>query len=59
MELPLTARFVDRGSGERVPGFIRIATDDDLLLWAGWRYRPTDEDRAWDWWSLLKSKRKA
>jgi hypothetical protein len=52
MELPLTARFVDRGSGERVSGFIRIATDHDLLLWTGWRYQPTDEDRAWDWWGI-------
>jgi hypothetical protein len=52
MELPLTARFVDRGSGERKPGLVRIATDHDLLLWTGWRYRPTDEDRAWDWWGI-------
>jgi hypothetical protein len=52
MELPLTTRFIDRGSGEGVPGLIRIATDQDLLLWTGWRYRAFDEDRAWDWWGI-------
>ena len=36
-----------------MPGFIRIATNDDLLLWTGWRYRPTDEDRTWGWWGIF------
>jgi hypothetical protein len=54
MKLPLTTRFVDRGTGKGVLGFIRLATDRDLLLWTGWRYRPTDEDRAWDWWGIYQ-----
>jgi GNAT superfamily N-acetyltransferase len=52
MKLPLAASFVDRGSGERVSGVIRVPSDQDLLLWTGWRYRPTDEDRGWDWWGI-------
>jgi hypothetical protein len=35
-----------------VPGLIRFATDQDLLLWTSWQYGPTDEDRAWDWWAI-------
>ena len=52
MKLPLATRFIDRGSGKRVPGLIRVAVEQDLLLWAGWRYRPSDEDSAWDWWGI-------
>jgi hypothetical protein len=54
MQLPLVAGFVDRGSGARVRGFIHIAVEEHLLLWASWRYRPRDEDRAWDWWSIFE-----
>lgn len=52
MRLPLASTFVDRGSGERVRGFIRLAIEQDLLLWTGWQYRPSDEDKAWDWWGI-------
>ena len=52
MKLPVTTRFIEKGSGKRMEGLIRIATEHDLLLWTGWRYRPSDEDRTWDWWSL-------
>jgi hypothetical protein len=52
MEFPLTTRFVDRGSGEWVPGVIRSATDQDLLLWTAWRYGAADQDRGWDWWGI-------
>jgi hypothetical protein len=54
MKLPLTARFVDRDSGEPVPGLIRSTTERDLLLWTGWRYGPSEEDRSWDWWSIYQ-----
>lgn len=54
MQLPLAAAFVDRGSGERVRGLIHIAVEEHLLLWTSWRYRPSDEDRAWDWWSIFQ-----
>lgn len=37
-----------------MPGIIRIAIERDLLLWTGWRYRQTDEDRAWDWWGIYR-----
>ncbi len=36
-----------------MPGFIRTATHQDRLLWTSWRYGPTDEDSAWDWWAIL------
>jgi hypothetical protein len=52
MDLPLITRFIDKRSGGRVPGFIGIATDQDLLRWTAWRYRPADEDRTWDWWEI-------
>ena len=35
-----------------MPGVIRVPIDQELLLWTGWRYRPTDEDRGWDWWGI-------
>ena len=35
-----------------MPGIIRVPIDQELLLWTGWRYRPTDEDRGWDWWGI-------
>ena len=52
MTLPLKARFVDRTSGKGVPGLIRIATEQDMLLWTNWRYGSSDDDKSWDWWSL-------
>ena len=52
MQLPLATRFVNRGSEESVRGLIRIATEQDLLSWTGWRYRSSDEDRTWDWWGI-------
>jgi hypothetical protein len=54
MQFPLAAGFVDRESGERVRGLIHIAVEQHLLLWASWRYRPRDEDRVWDWWSIFQ-----
>jgi len=54
MQFPLAASFVDKKSGARVRGFIHIAVEEDLLLWTRWRYRPRDEDRAWDWWSIFQ-----
>jgi len=54
MQLPLAAGFVDRRSGARVRGLIQIAVEEHLLLWTSWRYRPRDEDRAWDWWSIFQ-----
>ncbi len=53
MQLPLAANFVDKESGGRVPGLVHIAVEEHLLLWTSWRYRPRDEDRAWDWWSIF------
>jgi GNAT superfamily N-acetyltransferase len=29
-----------------MPGVIRVSSDQNL------RYRPTDEDRGWDWWGI-------
>ena len=54
MELPIATRFVDRSSEKGVRGLVRIATDQDLLSWTLWRYKPTDEDRAWDWRSIFR-----
>jgi hypothetical protein len=54
MEFPVTTQFLDRGSGQGVPGIIRVAIDQDLLLWTGWRYGAAEEDRAWDWWGFYQ-----
>ena len=54
MQFPLAADFVDKKSGGRVPGLIHIAVEEHLLLWTSWRYRPRDEDRTWDWWSIFQ-----
>jgi hypothetical protein len=54
MQFPLAAGFVDKKSGGRVAGLIHIAVEEHLLLWTSWRYRPRDEDRAWDWWSIFQ-----
>ena len=54
MRFPLAASFVDRGSGERAHGLVRIADEQHLLLWTAWRYRPRDEDRTWDWWGIYR-----
>jgi hypothetical protein len=35
-------------------GLIHIAVEEHLLLWTNWRYRPRDEDRSWDWWSIFQ-----
>ena len=35
-------------------GLIHNAAEEHLVLWAGWRYRPRDEDRIWDWWSIFQ-----
>ena len=52
MRLPLAVSLIDKGSGERVPGVVRMAIEQDLLLWMRWRYRPSDQDRTWDWWGI-------
>jgi hypothetical protein len=57
MQFPLAAGFVDKKSGGRVPGLIHIAVEEHLLLWTSWRYRPCDEDQAWDWWSIFQEGR--
>ena len=49
MQLPLRANFADKSSQETVRGIIRVADDQSLELWKGWRYRTNHEDRAWDW----------
>jgi hypothetical protein len=54
MQFPVASTFVDRESGAKVPGLIRLATEQDLLLWTGWRYRPLDEDGIWDWWGIYR-----
>src|SRR6266487_2822217 len=54
MELPTTCQLVDRTTGERVPGLIRLATDRDLLAWTSWRYRPEAQDKGWDWRSIYQ-----
>jgi GNAT superfamily N-acetyltransferase len=54
MQFPLAAAFVDRVSGERMRGLAQIAVEENLLLWAGWQYRPRDEDRSWDWWGIFQ-----
>lgn len=54
MQFPVAARFVERVSGDRVPGIIQPAIEEHLLLWGSWRYRPRDEDRGWDWWSIFQ-----
>ena len=52
------ANFVERRTGRVVRGFIRKATELDLLGWATWRYQIDDADRDWDWWAIYaKSKR--
>jgi hypothetical protein len=33
---------------------IRRTTEEDMLFWTAWRYRSTDEDRDWDWWSIYR-----
>jgi hypothetical protein len=53
MQLPLAVRFDDKEINAPVRGFIRIAIEKHLLLWTSWRYRPRDEDRAWDWWRIF------
>jgi hypothetical protein len=52
MQFPLAATFVDRASLKRIPGEIRVAVEQHMLLWTGWQYRSSDEDRAWDWWQI-------
>jgi hypothetical protein len=54
MQLPLTASFVDKASGTRVPGLIQAAVDQHLLRWTGWRYESRDDDRGWDWWGIYR-----
>jgi hypothetical protein len=54
MQFPLAAGFVDKVTGARVSGFIHIAVEEHLLLWTSWRYRSSDEDRSWDWWSIFQ-----
>ena len=41
MQLPLRANFADKSSQETVRGIIRVADDQSLELWKGWRYRTT------------------
>jgi hypothetical protein len=52
MRLPLTANFIDKGSGSKVPGVVQRAVEQDLLLWLRWRYRTRDPDRTWDRWGI-------
>jgi hypothetical protein len=54
MHFPLAAGFIDKVAGARVSGFIHVADEEHLLLWTSWRYRPRDEDRTWDWWSIFQ-----
>lgn len=53
MRFPIPANFVARSVGNRITGVIRPATEADLLAWTRWRYRPSDEDQTWDWWSIF------
>jgi len=53
MQFPVAARFVERVSGDWVPGLIHPAVEEHLLLWTRWQYRPRDEDRAE--WQLVKA----
>jgi hypothetical protein len=54
MHFPLAAGFIDKVAGARVSGLIHIAVEEHLLLWTSWRYRSSDEDRTWDWWSIFQ-----
>jgi hypothetical protein len=54
MELPLRAKFIDRSTNRGVHGSIQLASQNDLLAWTRWRYRPDDEDSHWDWWSIFQ-----
>src|SRR5436190_24029018 len=58
MESVIAANFVERRTRRVVEGFMRKATEFDLLGWTTWRYKFDDEDRDWDWWTIYaKSQR--
>src|SRR5688572_18116207 len=53
MKAPLIVNLASKTTGRKVNATIQLAREQDIFLWANWRYRPEDEDRDWDWWKIF------
>lgn len=55
----LKVRLREEGTARGVEGVARPAGNEDLLLWAQWRYREQDLDKGWRWKRIFEDCRRS